>query len=104
MTGDDVAAKLVADLERALEVGPGAALPSPDCGEAQRLGGGIDGKPGAVAILAARDRSEAHAAAGDRGADGDGVGIVAAGDLEPREHLGARLDPDHLADVVEVPV
>ena len=99
VTGDDVAAELVADLERALEVDPGAAPPAPDRGEPQRLGGGIDREPGAIAVLAARDHGEAHAAAGDRGADRDGVGIVAAGDPEPREPLRARLDRDHLADV-----
>ena len=76
-----------------------APLPVADRGDAQRLGGGIDREPGAVAVPAARDDGEAHPAAGDRGADGDGVGIVAAGDLEPREPLRARLDRNHLADV-----
>ena len=93
MAGDDVAAELVADLERALEIDARARSPAPTRGHAQRLGGGIDREPGAVAVPAARDHGEAHAAAGDRGADGDGVRIVAAGDLEPREPLAraARL-------------
>src|SRR5262249_30417025 len=62
-------------------------------------GGGVDREPGAVALLAARDHGQAYAAAGDRGADVDGLRIIATGDLETGEPLRARLDRNHFADV-----
>ena len=42
MAGDDVAAELVADLERALEIDPRARRPVADGGARQRLGRGVD--------------------------------------------------------------
>src|SRR5262249_14207754 len=99
MAGDDVPAELIADLERAFEIDARAPLPAANRGHPQRLGGGIDGKPGAVALLSARDHGQAHAAAGDRGADVDRLRIIATGDLETGEPLRARLDRNHLANV-----
>src|SRR5215467_16134717 len=99
MAGDDVPAELIADLERAFEIDARAPPPAANRGHPQRLGGGIDGKPGAVALLSARDHGQAHAAAGDRGADVDRLRIIATGDLETGEPLRARLDRNHLANV-----
>src|SRR5262249_21200286 len=58
-----------------------------------------DPEPGAGALLARRAHGHGDAAAGDRGADGDRVRIIAAGDLETDEALRARLDRNHLANV-----
>src|SRR4030081_3378792 len=91
VAGDDVSAELVADPERALEIDAPAVAPLPDRGHSQGLRRGVDREPAAVAVPAASDDGEAHAAAGDRGADVDRVGIVAAGDLEPRKSLRPRL-------------
>src|SRR5262245_2732326 len=99
MPGDDVSTELIADLERAFEIDARAPLPTAHRGRPQRLGGGIDGEPGAVALLAARDHGQAHATAGDRGADADGLRIIATGDLETGEPLPPRLDRNPLADV-----
>src|SRR6516225_323802 len=46
-----------------------------------------------------RNHGQAHAAASDRGADVDGIRIIARGDLETDEALRARLDRNHLANV-----
>src|SRR5262245_6624007 len=99
MAGDDMSAELVADPEGALEIDAYPASPPADRGHTQRLGGGIDGEPAAVAVASPPDHSQAHAAAGDGGADVDGIGIVAAGDPQAGESLGPRLDRNHLSDV-----
>src|SRR5689334_18151706 len=46
MSADDMAPKLLADLQRALEIDPHARPPGANGRHLQRLGGGIDGKPG----------------------------------------------------------
>ena len=61
MAGHDMAAKLVADLERAFEIEPRALPPAARRGHPQRLGRGIDRKPGAAALLAGLDHGEADA-------------------------------------------
>src|SRR5262249_11906698 len=99
MPGDDVPTELIADLERTFEIDARAPLPTAHRGRPQRLGGGVDREPGAVALLAARYHGQAYAAAGDRGADVDGLRIIATGDLETGEPLRARLDRNHFADV-----
>src|SRR5262249_61277327 len=66
---------------------------------ARRPAGGSPGKKAGVPARAPRPGGEAAPAAGDRGADRDRVGIVAAGDLEAGEPLRPRLDRDHLADI-----
>ena len=68
VAGDHVAAEFVADFQRPLEIDPRAVPPAAGRGDAQRLGGGIDGKPGAAVLLAGLDHGQADAGAGDRGA------------------------------------
>src|SRR5262249_10262242 len=99
MAGDDVSAEFIAKLERALEIDARAFLPATDRGHPQRLGGGFDDEPGAGALLAMGDHSQAHAAAGNRDADVGGIRTIATGDLETVEPLRARLDRNHLANV-----
>src|SRR5262245_13249686 len=99
MTGHDVPTELIADLERTFALDARSPLPTADRGHPQRLGGGVDGEPGTVALLAARDHGQAHAAAGDRGADVDCLRIIATGDLETGEPLRARLARNHFANV-----
>src|SRR4029077_14926348 len=99
MAGDDMSAELVADPERALEIDACPAPPLPDRSYPQRLGGGICGDPAAIALAAPRYHGQAHAAAGDRGADVDGIGIVAAGDPEAGKALGPRPEPHPPPDI-----
>ena len=96
---DDMAAELVADLQRALEIEPRALLPAPGRGHPQRLGGGIDRKQVRLPPLAGLDHGQADAGMRDRGADGDRGARIGAGDLEPAQAFGPRLDRDHLADI-----
>jgi hypothetical protein len=65
MTGNHVSAEFVADLERALQIDARAPAPVANRRQAQCLGRGFDGKPAAVAFLAARDHGQAYAAAGN---------------------------------------
>ncbi len=80
VTGDNMAAEFVADLQRPLEIEFCALDPVLRRGHAERLGGGIDFEPGPAAFDAGSDHSKADAVAGDRGAVGDGWPVVAAGD------------------------
>src|SRR5690606_15794848 len=83
---DDVAAHLVAELERGLEIDAAAFAPHAPGGARDRLGRDIHSEPGALrAVLrlpkrAAIDHGQAYARAGDRSADGDCVRIEWAGD------------------------
>ena len=76
--GHDMPAELVAGLERALQVDAPAGLPVAERGLAQRLVGDVDLEDAAAARAADLGRRQAGAVAGDRGADGDAVGRVAA--------------------------
>src|SRR5688500_18769785 len=92
-------AELVADLERALAVEPGAQPPLPGGGHAQGLGCGIHREYGAAALFAHLDHREADARARDRSANGDRRARIGTSDLEPGQPLGPRLDCGHLAYV-----
>ena len=99
MAGDQMAAKFVAQLERALEIDVRAVPPAADGGDAQRLGRGVDRKPGAAILLAGADHRHADAGAGDRGAFDQFGARIAAGDGDAVQIVGARLDRPHLAHV-----
>ena len=53
----------------------------------QCLGRGVDGKGGAIAAPAPLHDGQAHARTGDRGADGDEVGVITAGDRQTPQFL-----------------
>src|SRR5437588_12715034 len=99
MPGDEVAAELISELERALEVDPGAGSPTGHGGQLEGLGGGIDREPGSTTLLADPDHGEACARAGDRGALDDRAARVAAGDLDPAQTLRARAHRNDLAEI-----
>src|SRR5271170_1508118 len=100
MPGHDVAAEFVANLQRALEVEPGAGSPVFGRGHAERLGGGVDIEPGFVSLDAGRHHGEANAIAGDRGAVSDGSAVETARDAQPVQlALRRRRQSDDLADV-----
>ena len=85
MAGDQMAAELVAEFERPLEIDARAVAPAPDRGDAQRLRGGIDRKPGAAVLLAGADHRQADAGAGDRGALLQFGARIGAGDGQPMQ-------------------
>ena len=60
---DEMAAELVAELQRAFEVDPRAGLPCAERGARQRLRRRLDVEIGAVAVDAALDRRQAAAGA-----------------------------------------
>ena len=92
MAGDQMAAEFVAKPQAPLEIDGGAGPPSTQGRRGEGLGGNIGREP-AGALL---HHGEAAATASDRGADGDGAGIMAGGDLQAR---GAALgDAAHGAD------
>ena len=110
MPGDNVAAELIADSERPLEIEPGADIPMPGRGHAKRLGGSIDVEPGLVdrgligrslaAFHTRTDHSQADAVTGDRGAIGNGCAIVAAGNAQAMQlPLRRRRQCNDLADI-----
>jgi hypothetical protein len=87
-----MAAELVAKPQGPFEIKLGAAPPRAGRGDPQRFGCRIDGEKRSIAGAAALDRGQADAGAGDRGADGDAVGIVAAGNLQPAQAFGLLLN------------
>ena len=85
MARHDVAAELVADLQRALQIDARAGLPAGSGGKPQRLFPGLDLEPALIgAALRQRDDGEANAGAGDRRADRNGLRIVGRVDPDPR--------------------
>src|SRR5262249_51063646 len=96
---NDMAAELIADLERPFEVDTPAHPPMPGRGHVQGLGGRVGGEECAVAVFSTRHGGQAHAVAGDRSPDVDTFGSVAAGDGKANEILPARLDRNHLANI-----
>jgi hypothetical protein len=101
MARDDMAAELVADPERAFEIDPVPRLPGrgagADVGLRDRLGRDVDLEPGAAGGGAAVGDGQADAVAGDRGAERDRLGRVAAGDA--RVQVAAILETLDPADV-----
>src|SRR3546814_13725437 len=87
MAGDDMAAKLVADLQRAFEVEAAPRVPHPRRGARERFGARIDREPAARAVAlrvhALVDDRETRARAGDRGADIDAAHVIGGADNEP---------------------
>ena len=94
MARDDVAAELVAEPQRPLEVDPPPVRPGGrGCGRrwsAPRLGREVDVEPGAVAGGPAVDHRQADAVAGDRGADGDPAGADSRSGCARAGRPGAR--------------
>src|SRR5512132_2302196 len=78
VAGDDMPAQLVADPESALEIHRRTRPPFTEGGAPQRRRRGMDGKPAGFFV----DHRQAHARAGDRRADRDGVVVETAGDLD----------------------
>ena len=97
MAADQMAAELVAKPQRALEIELGAALPGAGRGHAQGLRGDVDGEEGAIAPPSPLDDRQAGAGTGDRSADLDGVGIVAAGDGQAAQPVGLLIDLKNFA-------
>src|SRR5690606_22910074 len=95
MAGDDMPAKLVAQLERAFEVERAALIPVTLRGARERLRGDVDGEPARPLV----DHCQAHARAGDRCAEIDRVGVVSGRD--PRAQVAPPLDgldPPYIGD------
>src|SRR6266481_7337912 len=100
MSGDDMAAQFVADLQGAFEIELCSGDPMLRGGHAERFGGGIDIEPGLAALDARGDHREANAVAGDRSAVRDGGAVVAASDPQPVQLALRRWrQADDLADV-----
>ena len=76
-----------------------AVPPAADGGDAQRLGRGVDRKPGAAILFAGADHRHADAGTGDRGALDQFGARIAAEDGDAVQIVGARLDRPHLAHV-----
>src|SRR5262249_1548363 len=99
VAGDEVPAELVADLEGALEVDPGAVPPGSRGRQAQRLGRGVGCEPCALALHARAHDGKADPGAGDRGPVRDAVAREGAADLEPVQVVSPGLDAQDLADI-----
>ena len=97
MAADEMPAELVAEPERAFEIELGAALPAPRGGDAERLGGHIDGEEGTIALPAPLHDGQTGAGAGDRRADVDGRRIVAAANHQPAQAFGPLFKFKNLA-------
>jgi hypothetical protein len=93
MAGDDMAAELVAEAKRALEVEAPPLRPHAWRGAAHGFGRDVDGEP----VRALVDHGQADARAGDRGSEVDPPEVVAAGD--PKAEVAPRLDRDDAPDV-----
>ena len=88
MARDQMAAQFVANLQRAFQIDALAGLPAARQGLRQRLRRRLDMEDAArLAIAARRERRdrEAHARAGDRGADVDAGRVKRAGDRQPAQ-------------------
>src|SRR3546814_17025261 len=81
MAGDHVPAHLVAELQRALQVYPGADDPGADRGPRQALVGYVDGEPAAAIGATLVDQGHARAGAADRGAARHPAHIMGSCDL-----------------------
>ena len=99
MTGDHMAAQLVAQFQRALEIDLAARPPAAGGGQPQRLGGGINREPGAPVFFASLDDGEADAGAGHRRALHQRGARIGTGDGDAGQIVGARLDRPHFAHI-----
>src|SRR5438309_4219795 len=79
MTQNEMAAELVAELERPLEIDWGSRRPAAKGGAIKRFRRGIDRKPAWSLV----DDGEATAIAGDRGTVGDRLGVVSGFENDP---------------------
>ena len=86
MAGDDMAAELVAQAQRALEVELRAFAPQVGGGPRDGFGRNIDREP----VVALVDDGQADARAGDRRAEIDGVEVVAGPDRRAAGRRAAR--------------
>src|SRR5262245_40988288 len=94
----DVAAELIAHLERTLKIDPRADRPLAERRTGERLGRGIDGEETAAVLQPpGLDRGQAAAGTGDRGAKRDRVRIIRRRDGEAR--VATLLDGDDLANI-----
>jgi hypothetical protein len=99
MAGDHVAAELVADLQRSLQIDPRAGCPGADGGQPQRFFPGLDLKPaGIVAIGGQCSHREADPRTGNRGADID-AGRIPGGLDAQTDALIALGHCGHPADI-----
>src|SRR5690606_3291514 len=84
MAGDDMAAKVITDLQRPLEIHPRAFPPAGDRRQAQGFLPGLDLEPALVrALVRQAGDGKADAAMGDGGTYVDGLWIIGGGDPEP---------------------
>ncbi len=101
MARNDMAAELVADLERTFEIDLPPGLPVAGGGQAQRLFPRFDLEPAGIGgVFRQGDDSQAYAGAGNRGADIDRLGIVDGVDAQADalvERNGGRNGP-HIGD------
>jgi hypothetical protein len=80
MAGDDMAAKLVAHLQRAFQVETEALVPLALSSTRERLGRDVDGEPARALV----DHRQAHTRTGDRSAEIYRRGVIAGGDAHPQ--------------------
>ena len=97
-----MAAKLVADLKRPLEVDMAPLPPFPERRHRERLGPDVEGDRRTAHARLDADHCQARAGIGDRGADGNRFGVVSAGDPESPQIAGRRNIND-LSDVADNP-
>src|SRR5436190_21057877 len=98
MAIDQMAAQLVAELERQFEVDPAALFPVAKMRLVQAFARDFDGKP----VAALFHNSQATARAGDGGADGYRCHVVPGAHHEsPIAAVAARGDGGDLADVAD---
>src|SRR5262249_43089942 len=103
MAGYQVAAELAPELQRLLEIDPGARTPAGGGGERQRLCRRVDVERGALIRLAGRHNGQADSRTGDRGADRDRLACITAADGDALEPLRLGLKGEHLADIGDDP-
>src|SRR5690606_23060541 len=99
MAGNNVTAKLIADLQGTLKIDTRSCRPGSSSGETQRLFPRLDLEPAIIRTgLGQGHDSKANARARNRSADGDGCGIIGCADPEANA-LVQRMDVLNPADV-----
>src|ERR1700722_1045715 len=83
MAADHMAAELVADLQRPLEVDAPPRPPLPERRDCKRLGAEVESERRTFTPRLDANNGEARARIGDRSAQGNGSGVVSARDPEP---------------------
>ena len=99
MAGDDVAAELVAQPHRTLQVEAAALLPLLGGGTRHGLAGDVDHEPAALSRRCLVDHRQAYARTADRRAQVDAGGVI--GGVDRHAHVAAVLDPRDGADVAD---